>query len=247
MKNLIVSSSVAAITVLMLTSFALANGLPTGSYVPPGVGDAPIVKAKWETVPSAPGSDLDDDTDKPWTQVNPPLSYGATKTIKYWMVVTDPNGFGDLTDKAYVEVFHPNGSLKYQIEMNEFYDECPEDEAKIQQAIDALTDAYNQGLVTFNTGYCLNEVVAELEQCSAKLFTGEAEIHFHQPCGEFDWTYQCVGTPPDCDWEWTATCKTSGYKVAAYAFDKYNVKSDDLVNFFEYICVPMFELDFERL
>ena len=224
-----------------------AQGVPTGANVPAGVGDAPIVRAKWETVPEA-GEALDDDPTMPWTQVDSPLEYKGNRTVRYWAVVFDPNGIGNLNDNAYVDVHHPDGSFKYQVELLEYYteNECRDADPVINSAVSEITDAYNAGLVTFNDNLTLQNVIDEMEQCSAKLYTGTADLDYHQMCGEFVWESQCVGDDP-CEQVWTATDTSHGYRVDAYAFDKYNVQSGFLTNHFEYMCTAGIELDFDTL
>ncbi|MFB6075701.1 MAG: hypothetical protein ABEK17_01015 [Candidatus Aenigmatarchaeota archaeon] len=248
MKKLLAAFFVLLVASITAVIPVLANsGIPTGANVPAGVGDAPIIKAKWETVPAA-GSALDDNPDMPWTQVNPPMQYKGKKAVKYWMVVTDPNGIGDLNSNAYVDVYHPDGEFKYQVELTEYYteSECRDADSKIAEAVSALENAYNAGLVTFGNEYTLQEVIDEMEQCSAKLYTGEADLDYHQMCGEFDWSYYCEGPEP-CEDVWEATNMENGYRVDAYAFDKYNLKSAFLTNYFEYICTAGIEMDFDRL
>ncbi|MCX6819636.1 MAG: hypothetical protein NT129_06600 [Candidatus Aenigmarchaeota archaeon] len=238
--------AVTTTTTTSTSTTTILPGTPTQANVPVGIGDAPIVKAKWETVPSA-GSALDDDPSMPWTQVTPIMDWKAEKNIGFWAVVTDPNGFGDLTDYAYVEVYHPDGSPKYQVELTELYNSCPEDTTEIAAAIQSVEDADAAGLITYNTGYDLQDLIDEIEQCSAKVFYGEAPISNCQMCGEFDWSWECTATNPPCNGKWTAYDKTGGYKVEAYAFDKYNVKSAFLTNYFEFICTAGIETDFTSL
>lgn len=257
MKKLLV---MALLTIMLTTVPVFAQTTPTQAYYSgSGAGTPPVIKAKWELP--------DEDPIKPWTQVNPPMSYQGNKTIDYWVIVTDYDGWNSV-DAAYVDVYHPNNncdppgcdgslcpSFKYQVKLTEI-PICYPNGTIIQSNLDMvsanITAAHAAHLVTYgqnNTGYdfTLDEVKHELIKCSAKAFKGSQIIDYHQMCGEFTWEYQCTGTPPICNYTWTATDKTTGYKVNAYAYDTSGLKSPYLTNYFEYICQAGIEVDFNRL
>lgn len=67
-------------------------------------GGAPYVCAKFETP---------DDVPLDGTQIEPVA--GSIKTVKFYIVVGDPNGIPDIS-AVYVKVYHPDGSFKYQLD-----------------------------------------------------------------------------------------------------------------------------------
>ena len=224
-----IMSLILATTLVISFSMAIAGDdasheLPTSVIIQSGGGTPPIIKAKWETP--------DEDPIKEGTQVFSPMRYQGLKEVTYWAIVTDPNGFGNL-DRTYVDVYHPveypgDGSFKYQIQLDELaYEQvyesgCPHiDDPVLGMIIAELTDAYNAGLVTFGEGYTLEEIIHELQQCSAKAYRGYEDLDYHQPCGM--------------------------YLVEAYHYDKQNLISEPLINHFEYVCSVGIELDFDRL
>lgn len=168
----------------------------------------PIIKAKWELP--------DDYTYIHGIQIAPPDKYEGTVPIYFWVVVTEPNGIEDI-DRVYVEVFHPNETLKYQVELAE---------VGIEEGIAAIDAAEAMGIITYGTdpdgnSYDRDDLVHELQQFEAKIYTGEKVLHQHQPYGE--------------------------YRVLAYAYDQGNEKSEFLENSFTYVRSCGFDLDFTAL
>ncbi|MFH0832879.1 MAG: hypothetical protein V1900_04120 [Candidatus Aenigmatarchaeota archaeon] len=182
----------------------------------------PVVLAEWVT--------NDENSTKPWTQVNPTMVFNTTKKIGYWMVVK-----GD-SAAAYVDVYQPDGNLLHQLMLNEMYMNCDS-----EMAIANLTSAYNASLVILSEGYTLQNVIDELEQCTAKVYYAESDISYCQMCGEFVWSLDCT---TDC--KWTTDEFTHGYRVDGYAFND-GVKSQSLTDYFEYICQDGIELDFDGI
>jgi hypothetical protein len=150
----------------------------------------------------------------------------------------------------YVDVYHPDGTFKYQVELEEI-PICDELGSWNQTALDDVLAELNAAdaakLVKYSDGFNVTEVGHELIKCSAKAFKGMEVIDYHQMCGEFDWEYRCIGTPPNCSYEWRPTCMNSGYKVVAYSYDKNGMRSANLTNYFEYICMAKVEVDFNLL
>ena len=187
---------------------AVANGgsVTTGANVQTGGGQIPVVKAKWETP--------DEDPIKAGTQVLPPVVYGGTKTVTYWAVVTDEEDNGDVA-QVYVDVYHPagppeNGSFKYEVPMHKVN--------KFDVGIPAFNAAVAAGIVTYNTGFDAAEVLFELNKCTAEVWSGSADLSYHQPAGN--------------------------YLVKCFAFDKNGNLSPSLQNTFEYVAVNGIEIDF---
>jgi hypothetical protein len=169
-----------------------SSGGSGGSGGDGGDGNSPpIIKAKWEY-------DLDvciaqQDCDPfpcdcdvwmhdacPWTpglQVRPIL--GCSVKVGYFAIVTDPEGVGTVS-AVYADVWHPDGSFKYQIELLPI---CPEDTLGAidiwEHAIDCHLD-----LITFN-GYDEYEIWDELHQGDAYIYYGEAYISYCQPGGMY--------------------------------------------------------------
>jgi hypothetical protein len=219
--------AIAILTIIAVTTPVFAQDIPTGAIVPPGAGTRPVIKAKWETPDNYP---------KLGTQIDPPKTLNGKITVEYWVVVTDFNGKGDV-DRAYVDVWHPDGTFKYQIPLTEYDTSTPQKRADAAALVQA---AYNAGILVINTNpgepyvpFTLVEVKDELIENSAKLYHGTADLDYHQMCGS------CKGP---CDVP--GTDKDYPYKVDAYAFDRGNVPSDYFTNYFEYICWAGIDMDF---
>jgi len=209
--------------------------LTTGAYVPPGSGSPPIIKAKWEAHDFDPNviDTLDDDPLEPGTQILPPMSYLGTVTVEYCVVVYDPDGKGNIVG-AYVDVYHPDGTFKYQVTLDEIPTDTP---ANRQAAANLVQAAYDNGILVINTGagYDLTDVKDELLQNSAKLYCGKRDLTYHQMCGE------CIG---DCD---DIGYTDFPYKVDAYGVDVENSGRVYFTNYFEYICTAGILKDFNSL
>lgn len=247
MKKTMLIGLITTLLVLGSISVAFAQNVPTEGNAQTGTSNLPIIKAKAEWIYRN-NSVGDDDPTKPYLQVNPPMGYGATVTLKYLVVATDYDGYDDLSS-AYADVIHPDGSPKYQVALTNVVS-CTDNSDQLEKWIGILETAYEKGLVTFNEGsngtFTINDTIAELRQCSAKLFYGTADLSYCQMCGEFEWELQCSGTPP-CTGTWVAINRDNGYKVDAYVFDQSGGKSGILTNYFEYICQAGLETDFNKL
>jgi hypothetical protein len=139
-------------------------------------GDPPIIKAKWETPDDYPAPNGD-----PGTQIDPPLAWEIYKPVKYWAVVTDPQGKSNIA-AVYVDVFHPagppeNGSFKYQLQLT------VQDKAT---AIDEFEQAVTDGTIVINEPtYTVEEIREELTQCSADIYMVEGDLYYEQPAGTY--------------------------------------------------------------
>jgi hypothetical protein len=195
----------------------------TGVNVSGGTTTPPIIKCKWEQDTTALLEDGDPTHDIAGSQFLPPGVYNGTKMVQYWVVVTDPEGVSTVS-KVSVDVYHPDGSFKYQVILTKV--------DKFSVGLPAYLAAKAAGLVTYNTGYMPtgplmedDDVWTELDKCTAEVYMGSEVMDYHQPCGL--------------------------YRVNADAMDNGNAwaseNNTDLQNFFKYICVPKFEVDFNAL
>ena len=171
-----------------------------------------------------------------YSQFNPPMHKGATKTIQYFAVVTDAEDMGAVAN-VFALVFHPVNSpapygtytgtvpdpgadptlaarFKYKIEFTDLGHSA----AQITQVL----TANNDHLVDFNTGFDISEIAglqtSELNKGTADLWMGTAEIDYEQPGGY--------------------------YTVRDYAIDTNNAYSTALENQFLYVPTPGVEVDF---
>jgi hypothetical protein len=217
-----------AVFIALILSIGLAvpvtaQTVTTGVDVTGGTTTPPIIKCKWEQDLTPSLEDGDPNHETSGAQFLPPLAFGATKVVQYWVVVTDPEGVSTVSQVS-VDVYHPlgppeNGSKKYQVILTKV------DKFTIgKPAYEAARDA---GLVTYQSGYDDFEVTNELDKCTAEVYMGEEVLDYHQPAG--------------------------GYHVVADACDNTNawasqaVPPTSLENCFEYIAVPGMEIDFDAV
>jgi len=206
----------ALVTLLVAAVPALADGPVTTdvTVLAQGGGGAPIIKCKWETP--------DDDLTKDGTQVDPPLVWEAYKPVKYWAIVTDPEG-KDNVAAVYVDVFHPagepeHGSFKYQLQLGIV------DKETVGKP--AFIEAWNNGTISAEciainpaTGqpFTYDEIISQLNQCTADVYMVEGDLYYEQPAGM--------------------------YRVEIKAVDK-QTNATILTNHMEYVCVAAVEIDF---
>jgi len=100
-----------------------------------------MAKAEWIT------GTWDNDAVKPYLQVNPSGVFGQSKTLQYLIVATDLDGYDDLS-AAYADVYHPDGTFKYQVALSNVVS-CTDNVADLATWKAKLTDAYNRNLVKF--------------------------------------------------------------------------------------------------
>jgi hypothetical protein len=216
----------------------------TGSAGGGGSGNSPpIIKCKWEYDLDV-SIDLDPECGGPcpdchdgdyWLhdaccctaglQVKPIL-YGAVN-VGYFAVVTDPEGV-EHVDSVYADIWHPDGTFKYQIELFPLgfgsggaYDKTV--------ALDAWDHVYgcHSDLIKFGTftpapGLTIPEDIRdELNQEEAYLYYGTAQIDYCQPGG---WYY-----------------------VGVRALDGYDAWCDYLFNRYWYIPTAGIAVDFTSI
>jgi hypothetical protein len=228
----ILSVVIAIIAILALTVPAMAfsptqtQDVNTNVTVDPTtVGNAPIIKAKWETKTDDIACPLDDDPPCSGMQLDPPLSYLGTVPIFFWAIVTDPDGLINV-QHVYVDVNHPagypeQGSFKFQVELfplNSALDDGVISKAEADAALAWLEAADKAMLVTYAGSHPYDDCWDELDQGEAYIWVGEYYMDYHQPCGD--------------------------YTVKAYGFDVQTNQSAILQNTFEYVCYTAAEIDF---
>ncbi len=194
----------------------------------PNGNEPPIIKCKWEydltvdpdgcegIVPE--GTYVHDaDPNEEGLQVAPVLE-GNVK-IGFYAVVTDPQGVNTIS-AVYADVWHPDGTFKYQIELEPvgFCDDMYDKQVALS-LWEHVTDAHPD-LIKFN-GYDANEIYDELNEELAYIYYGEAYISYCQPGG---WYY-----------------------VGVRAVDTYGAWCDYLYNKFWYIPTAAIRVDFNSI
>ena len=221
MKKLIVIL-MSLVLALSIAVPVMANGetdVTTGVTVNAGGGGAPIIKCKWETPDDADPSHVISGT-----QVLPSGAYQIDARMEYYAVVTDPEGVGTVA-AVYADVWHPEGlpecgSFKYQLELH-LIEKIPGPDGNVEELKALVQDAYDDGLITFNSGYDITDVIHQIDQCLADVFRGTQSMDYHQPAGD--------------------------YKVEVIAFDGNNNMSDPLQNYFEYVPLTKCAFDFDNV
>jgi hypothetical protein len=196
-------------------------GVGGGGQPPAGGGSdnlPPYIKVKWEYDEEDPYHDACIESG---LQVAPEL-YGM-RTVGYYAVVTDPNGRETLSN-VYADIYHPDGTYKYQIELDRIDDKLI--------ALDWWMHAwsYHSDLITVNEDWALGlpaevewweDVYDELDEQLAYLYYGKAEISYCQPGG---WYY-----------------------VGVRAHDVLNLWGDYLCNKFWYVPTSAVAIDFNTV
>ena len=220
----------------VLPTSATIAGTPGGGSGGDNNG-APIIKCKWEydmdvEVPiDECGEPCDPCEDSVWKhdacccipglQVKPHL-YGNTN-VGFFAVVTDPEGV-DHVEHVYADVWHPDGSFKYQIELFPVGFDAGSYNRFIALDIWNHTWAHHSDLVKFSgftpqQGFTQPEdVYEEILQEEAYLYKAVAQINYCQPGG---WYY-----------------------VGVRAHDGYDKYCEYLFNRFWYIPTAGIALDF---
>jgi hypothetical protein len=154
---------------------ASASTVTTGVEVTQGGGNIPVVKAKWETP-----DDADPTHVIPGTQFLPSMVYGQFKPLTIWAVVTDVEDSGNVA-QVIADVFHPEGlpanaSIKFN---NVQLTKLP----KFAAGIPAFNLANTQGLITYSNDFNYAEVLEELNQCRAEVWSATVQVSYHEPAG----------------------------------------------------------------
>jgi len=200
---------------------AMAEDIPTTVTVQGGTTTPPIIKCKWERDTSPCMEEADPTHAVPGSQFLPPCEYDAEMDVEYWVIVTDPEGVGTVKQVT-VDVYHPAGpplfgSWKYQVILEKVN--------KAEDGIPAYIAARDAGLIAYNDGYDDAEVWDELDKCTADVYKGVGQLHYHQPCGD----YLVVADACDNGNAWASQAETH------------------LENTFEYVCTSCMEIDFDSL
>lgn len=210
-----------AVMVLPVSAATTPQTVETTANIASGGGSIPIVLCKWEADTSNSLEDGDPTHDTPGSQFLPPVTHNGNKTVKYYAVVWDDEDNGDVNVVSW-DVWHPDdawipedvrGTFKYQI-MGSKMNKNP--------GITQFQRAWDRGLLTVAEGYDADTILTEfLEKGTALVWTGSADIHYHQPAGD--------------------------YRVLANAIDKNNNWAVPLNNTFRYMPVVGFEIDFDTV
>ena len=221
----ILAVALAIVLILVPTLTATAADIPTEAVVAgDGGGNSPYVCAKFETP--------DDYPDDPGTQIDPIA--GDQRMVKFYVVIGDSNGVGDLS-AAYVKVYHPDGSFKFQLDaikpdwtiipydgMIDMDGDC-EGDTPVPVALD---DLEAQGRITYGfdpvrgTTMDLDMLKYDIEHGKQLLVELVGYMDYCQPSGD--------------------------YRVEAIAVDQVG-KAGTLENYFFYTSIVALRCDFERI
>ena len=204
------------ILIAMVSAFipmVLADEMSTGVTINED-GAKPFVKCKWEgTV----GSGInqcwkEDDLTTDEIQVDPSLD--GDKTVYFFAICTSESGV-DTIDHVYADVYHPDGTFKYQLELSHRIDSThdPANPNPVLERFEAVA-SNNPSIITYNDALFRGKVVdyaevyEEVLQGEADLWWGQDVVNYCQPAGCYD--------------------------VKVNAVDG-NIWSDDLYNYFWYV------------
>lgn len=146
-------------------------------------GNAPVILAKWEqdTTNSLEDGDQTHLTDNqpghgPNAQFLPPCAYEAKKPYQIFSVVEDEEEGGDVLSASF-DVYHPDGTFKYQV-MGVKIDDPATGTA-------FLDDAWACGLVTIDPAYDYTYVRERVVQGLSKVWVADAELDYEQMSGTY--------------------------------------------------------------
>ena len=218
----ILAITLAVILSLAVPMTAMAATVDTEAVVG-GSGNSPYVCAKFETP---------DHSEDLGTQIEPVA--GDQRVVKFYVVVGDSNGVDDLS-AAYIKVYHPDGSFKFQLDairpdwtvipytgLIDMDGDCA-GETPVPEALDDL-DA--QGRITYGfdpvrgVTMTLDMLKYDLEHDKQLLVELVGEMDFCQPSGD--------------------------YRVEAIAVDM-SGKSGTLENYFFYFSIVALRCDFTSI
>jgi hypothetical protein len=214
MKRILAMLAACAMIMAVSVVPAMAATVTTSVTISTG-GNPPVIKAKWEQDMTANLEDGDPThliTTQPGIGPNaqflPPCVFQGKKPYQIFSVVTDPEEGGDVLS-ASADVFHPDGSFKYQIMQTKL---------TTAQSLAAFDAAWAAKLVTNNTLFTIPDIRHEIEQGTAKVWVGDAELDYEQQSGN--------------------------YTVQATAQDHNGNTAPPLTNFFTYVPTNCFDVDF---
>ena len=232
MKVLAIAVTLALVLTLVLPATVLAVVVP-GDTVPTtatitGSGSPPIIKAQWEL--------FDDYPDVPGTQVD--IIPSDTKMMYAYIVVMDPNGRGDIA-QVFCDVYHPDGSFKFQVHGVRLDPAVPADVTEMEEA-KAAAVAAETGTWTTNVPQMLLNTAVEpvpaepitqavadwldeeiFDTETAYMYKAEIPMEYHQPCGM--------------------------YTVQSWATDKSGEQSFRLPSWYVWVETKVLELDFTAI
>ena len=218
----ILAIALAIVLTLAPTLTVMAADIDTEAVVG-GSGNSPYVCAKFETP---------DHSDDPGTQIEPIA--GEKRVVKFYVVIGDSNGVDDLS-AAYIKVYHPDGSFKFQLDairpdwkliqydgLIDMDGDC-EGETPVPVALDELEA---QGRITYGFDPVRGDMMTldmlkyDLEHGKQLLVELVGEMDYCQPSGE--------------------------YMVEAIAVDQ-GGKAGILVNHFFYFSIVALRCDFDSI
>jgi len=219
----ILAVALAIVLALASTLTVMAATVPTEAVVG-GSGNSPYVCAKFETP--------DHNEDMEGTQIDPEA--GEQRVVKFYVVIGDSNGVDDLS-AAYIKVYHPDGSFKFQLDairpdwtvipyggLIDMDGDCT-GETLVPDALDML-DAQNRIAYGFDpvrgVVMTLDTLKYDLEHDKQLLVELVGEMDFCQPSGD--------------------------YRVEAIAVDQ-SGKSGTLDNYFFYFSIVALRCDFTSI
>ena len=165
------------LALMIIVPAGAAQIVGTGVAISNGGGAIPIIKAKWETEPDFAQLESGDPTHAVvGSQFNPPCTFNGAKYLSYYSVVTDEEDNGALATVS-VDVFHPDGTFKYQVNQQMMSKAA---------GIQAFKDGSFANLVTYNKDFNYDEVLYELEKGTAAVWVGTELIHYCQPAGDYN-------------------------------------------------------------
>lgn len=136
----------------------------TTATITSATGSAPIVKKQWEIV--------DEDLTTPGVQIN--IVPSGTKWLKSYSVIRDPNGRDDIVN-VYVDVYHPDGTFKYQRHAVKVTDPL--------EIENALNKGVESGELTAAQKTELLEELGNLED--AYMYVADLDMDYHQIHGKY--------------------------------------------------------------
>jgi len=231
MKKLIASLLCLAMFVVIAgPALSAADTIRTGLTRSSEGGAAPIVKVKWEM--DGPYASLlgTDAQTTAGAQIMPSGMYQVDKTISVCSIVTDPDGIADI-DSVYADVYYP-----VDIYLGDSHEsdrqgcgqmvgtECRMTKLTKTNGYNLFCDTIrnrNNNLPTWFTGYNYDEVCAadgELMKETAYVYCCDKVLSYEDPSGD--------------------------YRTLVFAQDKNGVDSNHLENFFKYLDLTAFEVDF---
>jgi len=237
MKRALYIISIFSLAMLSFIPAVSAQTVDTGFTRSEGGGDAPIIKAKWEMNNNMPIESisqtrpLDDDLQTSGAQFDPPGVWGATKDFYVCAIATDPDGVADI-NAVYADIYYPEDVLLGPGHEDRGCGEQHGLEIKLtelpkQTGYDLFCSNVrnnHSALPVFGDGYDYDEICAqdgELMKETAKVYCKYSSLKWEDPAGE--------------------------YKVVVHAADNAGIDSVPMVNYFEYLPLTSFEIDFQNV